>query len=166
MNRRRLKRLLIDRGLNVGVPSGETEACPRFSSLLLKVDCSTVSPLHLSSFTCRPDHRRCLLNSMTPDQNQIHAGTWTGGLQVVLRLLPLWPLSLSAEQSLQILHQKIEILSSFYRKDFWEFLSKSWCHKMCDFWILILKIYDFVKFEIYLLYVENLYISYNCKFMS
>lgn len=30
---------------------------PRLSNLLVKVDCSTVSPLHLSWLTCRPDHR-------------------------------------------------------------------------------------------------------------
>lgn len=55
---KQLRRLLI--GWRCGsAPAGvlEAETCPRFRSLLLKVDCSTVSPLHLSSFTCRPDQR-------------------------------------------------------------------------------------------------------------
>lgn len=44
-------------GRRLGLPGGEEEEviCPTLSSLLLKVDCSTVSPLHLSSFTCSAD---------------------------------------------------------------------------------------------------------------
>lgn len=55
-----LWRLLIGRRLGSVVPGGEAEAaiCPRLSSLLLKVDCSTVSPLHLSSFTCSPERKK------------------------------------------------------------------------------------------------------------
>lgn len=41
------------------VPGGASEEVmvPKLSNLLLKVDCSTVSPLHLSWLTCRPDHK-------------------------------------------------------------------------------------------------------------